>query len=119
MAIACVTTQPKVSAIMRGIAHVEELDFFERIADGLAMPDHARVALGLAPKASPVTASTPAISAPSGRDLVIPSRDTPLRLDASMVPVCSPVRILGIWRRARTPCDGEPLSPLPRHRCSA
>jgi hypothetical protein len=46
------------------------LDVFERIADGLNMPDPARIALGLAPKAvttSPVTAPT----AP-----VIPARDT-------------------------------------------
>ena len=51
LAIAGDTTQPKVSAYMRGIAKVEALEVFERIADGLDMPDPARVALGLAPKA--------------------------------------------------------------------
>ncbi len=39
LAIACDTTQPKVSAYMRGIAKVEALEVFERIADGLDMPD--------------------------------------------------------------------------------
>ena len=48
---------------MRGTALVEALEMFERIADGLAMPDRARIALGLAPRARP-----------SGGD--IPSRDT-------------------------------------------
>lgn len=82
IAIACGTTQPKVSGIMRGIARVEELEIFERIADGLHMPDHARIALGLAPKASPVTASPTAIWAPPRPDLIIPSGNTPLPLDA-------------------------------------
>jgi hypothetical protein len=50
LAIACELAQPKVSGYMRGTARVEALDVFERIADGLAMPDRARVALGLAPK---------------------------------------------------------------------
>jgi hypothetical protein len=63
LAIACQTTQPKVSGYMRGTALVEALEMFERIADGLAMPDRARIALGLAPRARP-----------SGGD--IPSRDT-------------------------------------------
>ena len=63
LAIACGTTQPKVSGYMRGIAEVETLEVFERIADGLSMPDHARNALGLASKAKPV-------------ELDIPSRNT-------------------------------------------
>ena len=67
LAIACDTTQPKISGYMRGVAKVEELDVFERIADGLDMPDPARIALGLAPQA--VTTS-PAVAP------VIPPRDT-------------------------------------------
>ncbi|HET9895193.1 MAG TPA: XRE family transcriptional regulator [Streptosporangiaceae bacterium] len=47
--IATVFSQPKVSAIIHGVQHVEELAVFERIADGLKMPDSARMALGLAP----------------------------------------------------------------------
>jgi hypothetical protein len=41
LAIACELAQPKVSAYMRGTARVEALEVFERIADGLAMPDRA------------------------------------------------------------------------------
>lgn len=42
--------QGRVSEILRGQRRVEALEVFERIADGLAMPDHARLMLGLAPK---------------------------------------------------------------------
>ena len=63
IAIACGLTQGKVSDIVRGVQQVEKLDRFERIADGLGMPDAARITLGLAPR-------TPA----SARR--IPSRDT-------------------------------------------
>jgi hypothetical protein len=47
--IACGTSQGKVSDIMRGVQQVESLAVFERIADALAMPDPARITLGLAP----------------------------------------------------------------------
>ena len=53
--MACVMTQGKVSDIVRGISQVEKLEVFERIADGLKMPDAARTILGLAPR----TPSTP------------------------------------------------------------
>ncbi|GAA1272915.1 hypothetical protein GCM10009677_27590 [Sphaerisporangium rubeum] len=59
--IAVNLSQGKVSAIMNSSAQVTTLDVFERIADGFAMPDPARLTLGLAPRA----AST-----------AIPSRDT-------------------------------------------
>lgn len=42
--------QGRISEIMRGSRMVTTLDVFERIADGLNMPDDARVLLGLAPK---------------------------------------------------------------------
>ena len=64
---------------MRGVAKVEELDVFERIADGLNMPDPARIALGLAPTRrhhGPAAAA----AAP-----VIPSRDTRPALPAPAV----------------------------------
>jgi len=52
--IACGMNQGKVSEIMRGVAQVETLAVFERIADGLDMPAPARMTLGLAPRvASP------------------------------------------------------------------
>jgi len=73
IAIACGTTQPKVSDIMRDIQKVKELAVFERIADGLDMPDRARADLGLAPR--------PLASAQVRDALVpwraIPARDTP------------------------------------------
>jgi transcriptional regulator with XRE-family HTH domain len=48
--IACGMTQGRISRTIRGLALVEELEVFERIADGLGMPDSARIALGLAPR---------------------------------------------------------------------
>ena len=50
IAVACDTTQGKVSRYMSGAAQVEKLDRFEAIADGLDMPDEARMGLGLAPR---------------------------------------------------------------------
>ena len=41
--------QGRVSEILRGQRVVQALDVFERLADGLNMPDEARVTLGLAP----------------------------------------------------------------------
>jgi predicted XRE-type DNA-binding protein len=52
IATACGTTQPKISDIMRGSQKVETLAVFERFADALAMPDPARIMLGLAPQAT-------------------------------------------------------------------
>jgi transcriptional regulator with XRE-family HTH domain len=43
-------SQSTVSKIANGFARVEMLEVFERIADGLGMPDDARMALGLAPR---------------------------------------------------------------------
>ncbi|WP_203887770.1 helix-turn-helix domain-containing protein [Planotetraspora kaengkrachanensis] len=43
-------SQGKVSAIMNGSQQVTALEVFERLADGLNLPDPARMALGLAPK---------------------------------------------------------------------
>jgi hypothetical protein len=91
MAIACGSTQPKISGYMRGVAKVEELDVFERIADGLDMPDHARIALGLAPADAP---TTPAVAP------VIPPRDTP--------PALPPPAVSGLHAGGpgqRGPCD--------------
>lgn len=43
-------SQGKVSAIMSGSQQVTAFEVFERVADGLDMPDAARMALGLAPR---------------------------------------------------------------------
>ena len=51
IAIACGMTQGKVSETMKkGGRQVLTLEVFERIADGLGMPDVSRVALGIAPR---------------------------------------------------------------------
>ncbi len=71
--IACDLSQGKVSDIVRGVQQVEKLDVFERIADGLGLPDPARILLGLAPRAP----SHPPASRP------IPSRDTRAALPES------------------------------------
>jgi hypothetical protein len=65
--MACGFTQGKVSFIVRGISQVEKLEVFERIADGLKMPDSARIIMGLAPRTPP----TPRKPAPP-----IPRRDS-------------------------------------------
>jgi hypothetical protein len=67
--IACVFSQGTVSDIIRGIQKVEKFDVFQRIADGLAMPDPARITLGLAPRAP----SRPTSAQVSARP--IPPRD--------------------------------------------
>ena len=60
-------SQGRVSEIMRGARQVTRLDVLERVAAGLDMPDHARIALGIAPTGGPsvdpaTTASELAIS---------------------------------------------------------
>jgi hypothetical protein len=61
--IACGTSQGKVSDIIRGVQQVEKLAVFERIADALDMPDHARITLGLAPRhAEPAQPRVPTIT---------------------------------------------------------
>ncbi len=50
--IACGLSQGKVSQIMRGVTQVESLAVLERIADGLNVPDPARMTLGLAPRSA-------------------------------------------------------------------
>ncbi len=45
--------QGKVSDVVNGKHRVTELAVIERIADGLDMPDHARLAIGLAPTVAP------------------------------------------------------------------
>ena len=62
--------QGKISTYMNHVRQVTALEVFERIADGLSMPDHARIALGIAPQTPPVPAA-------------IPPRDTPPELAGS------------------------------------
>jgi hypothetical protein len=59
-------TQPKISAIVRGIRGVEHLSMFERFADGLQMPDSVRIILGLAPRTTSRPPGRPAEAIPAG-----------------------------------------------------
>ncbi len=45
--------QGRVSEILSGRRTVSSLQLIERIADGLGMPDHSRILLGLAPRRTP------------------------------------------------------------------
>ena len=49
--------QGRISEVVNGIRGIRDVKVFERIADGLDMPDHARILLGLSPRQ--ITASTP------------------------------------------------------------
>jgi transcriptional regulator with XRE-family HTH domain len=75
--MACGWSQGKISDIERGASEVKHLAKFEEIADGLNLPDPARIILGLAPRKP----SRP----PSGRESHqhgIPQRDTSLALQS-------------------------------------
>jgi transcriptional regulator with XRE-family HTH domain len=81
LAIACGMTQGKISDIMRDVQRVAALDVFERIADGLNMPDDARIALGLAPH-PPSSSASPAPPSPApSRPPVIPLQDAGAAMD--------------------------------------
>src|SRR4051812_3679179 len=84
LAIALGTTQGRVSKYLNDLIHVERMDMFQRLADGLGMPDEARMAFGLAPLSTPLRStavvrseevtSTGIVSVPpSAVDLVTPS----------------------------------------------
>ena len=49
LAVATGLLQGRISEIIKGTRLVTSLEVFERIADGLDMPDEARIMLGLAP----------------------------------------------------------------------
>jgi transcriptional regulator with XRE-family HTH domain len=53
LAVALGTTQGKISRYLNSLVRVEKLEMFQRIASGLGMPDEARDAFGLAPRATP------------------------------------------------------------------
>lgn len=74
-------SQGQVSQVMNGSRHIATLDVLERITEGLAMPDHARMRLGLAPTLDglvPAAAAdehlTYALQRPRGVDAVAVAR---------------------------------------------
>jgi len=81
--------QGRVSEVINGIRKVRGVQVFQRIADGLGMPDHARILLGLSPRQ--LTTSTPPRStaqASSGQDAELLRQITAARsIDSTVVRV--------------------------------
>ena len=118
--IACVMPQGKVSAIINGIQQVEKLEVFDRIADGLGLPDPARISLGLAPRrpgsprALPTAPQVPSASSLFTLDEGDRQEDDPVRrrtfvglTGATMVSA-----ILDGIPRPRPPAGAEALAPV-------
>jgi hypothetical protein len=114
--IACILPQGKVSNIVNGSQQVEKLEVFDRIADGLGLPDSARIALGLAPH-RPGSAQTPVVSSASRlftldegdrqEDDSVRRRTFVGLTGATMVSA-----ILDGIPRPRPPADAEALAPV-------
>jgi transcriptional regulator with XRE-family HTH domain len=79
--------QGRMSEVINGIRKIRDVKVFERIADGLDMPDHARVLLGLTPRQ--ITAPPPRSPvATSGQDVELLRQITAAgRIDAAVVRV--------------------------------
>ena len=81
--------QGRISEIINGIRKIRDATVFQRIADGLDMPDHARLLLGLSPRQIP--ARTPArggAPAGSGQDADLLRQITAAgRIDGTVVRV--------------------------------
>jgi transcriptional regulator with XRE-family HTH domain len=79
--------QGRMSEVINGIRKIRDVKVFERIADGLDMPDHARVLLGLTPRQ--ITAPPPrSPAATSGQAAGLLRQITAAgRIDATVVRV--------------------------------
>lgn len=81
--------QGRVSEVINGIRKIRGAEVFQRIADGLGMPDHARILLGLSPRQ--ITTSTPpraTASVSSGQDAELLRQITAARsIDSAVVRV--------------------------------
>jgi hypothetical protein len=124
--MACIMTQGKVSDIIRGVAQVEKLEVFERIADGLDMPDAARITLGLAPRrtqpaqAIPSRDTSPAQQATRVSDLLSldpgdrQEEDDPVRR-RTFVCLTGAAMLSAMFadpKPGKTFVDAEPLAPV-------
>ena len=81
--------QGRVSEVINGIRKVRGVQVFQRIADGLGMPDHARILLGLSPRQL-TTSTPPRGTAPvsSGQDAELLRQITAARgIDSTVVRV--------------------------------
>lgn len=83
----------------RTTSTVRALDRWERIADGLRMPDHLRVAVGIAPVRTTALVPAPAGPAPRGGPIEAGLPALRAALDAYNLPVDGPVRPVGELRR--------------------
>jgi tetratricopeptide (TPR) repeat protein len=82
-------TQGRVSEVINGTRHIAATHVFERIADGLGMPDSARLLLGLSPR-NAAAATRPASTrrARPGQDSELLRQITAARsIDASVIHV--------------------------------
>jgi tetratricopeptide (TPR) repeat protein len=81
--------QGRISEIINGIRKIRDAKVFQRLADGLEMPDHARLLLGLSPRQ--ITTDTPTRSnapASSGQDADLLRQITAAgRIDSTVVRV--------------------------------
>lgn len=78
--------QGRVSQISRDIQVVEDLAVFTRIADGLGMPDHARITLGVAPR-QPAAPSTSAEAVSGDTAELLRQISSARYVDASVIEV--------------------------------
>jgi hypothetical protein len=117
--IACILPQGKVSAIINGIQQVEKLELFDRIADGLGLPDPARTSLGLAPRRPASPRAIPAPQVPSASGLF--TLDEGDRQEDDSVRRRTFVGLTGVTMvsaildgipRPRPPADAEALAPV-------
>jgi transcriptional regulator with XRE-family HTH domain len=81
IAAATGVSQGRINDLIHGRrANIIAIDSWERIAEGLGMPNHARMALGLAPASTVDVDPSPAQSIPAGLGLAFPA-SSPDRTD--------------------------------------
>ena len=99
--------QGRMSEVVNGIRKIRDAKVFERIADGLDMPDHARILLGLSPRQITASQSRSIAVATSGQDADLLRQITAAgRIDAAVIRglqgETNNVRLLVRWPRTFT-----------------
>jgi len=85
---AVVLTQGRVSEVINGTRRIAATHVFERIADGLKMPDSARVLLGLSPRQAAITRPASTTRTRPGQDSELLRQITAARsIDATVIRV--------------------------------
>ncbi|MFG6193635.1 helix-turn-helix domain-containing protein [Nonomuraea sp. JJY05] len=85
-------SQGKVSEIMKGAVQVTSLEVFERVADGLHMPDPAHMTLGLAPQRPSPQVTHQETGPPRDVDVHAPTKYLASLTGSSSRPVISGLR---------------------------